>query len=413
MKFNFKSNSLSKAVCLRSLLQMITFQSRKNKKKFKEKLGAFFGVSSNHVFLFGAGRMAVYSVLKSLKLKPEDEVIVAGYTCVVLTNAIKFANCKIKYVDIRRESLNIDNELLFSSINENTRVAIIPHNFGLVAESIQKIKEKFPSIIIIEDAAHTFGSRDRNGQLCGTLGDASFFSLEYSKPITTGLGGVLIVNNSELSEAIENEYNGLKKMPFSSTFKIISTLCTMTFYYSKRTQFFYTNGFRFLRLFKLVYQTSKDEINGILPENYPVKLNPLLANFGCNQMNKIEEINGKKNTIQESLVKAFENFKDVEKYETPNTVLARFPILFKTNIRQEAITAIKRDALDKGFLFGEWFNDVVHPKGSFRYGYDAGMCPEGEFVASRILNIPVNAYSGITSSEIQEIVAIFKANGIK
>ena len=413
MKFNFKSNSLSKVACLQSLIQMITFQSRKNNKKFIEKLSSFFSVSSNQVFLFGAGRMAVYSVLKSLKLKPEDEVIVAGYTCVVLTNAIKFANCKIKYVDIKKESLNIDNELLFNSINENTRVAIIPHNFGLVAESIEKIKKKFPTIIIIEDAAHTFGSKDEDGQLCGTLGDASFFSLEYSKPITTGLGGVLIVNNQELSEAIENEYNGLKKMPFSSTFKIISTLCTMTFYYSKRTQFFYTNGFRFLRLFKLVYQTSEDEINGILPENYPVKLNPLLANFGYNQMNRIKEINDKKNVIQEKLMKAFDKFKDVEKYEVGNTVLARFPILFKSSVKQEVIATIKQQALDEGYLFGEWFNDVVHPKGSYRYGYDSGMCPEGEYVASRILNIPVNAYSRVTSSEIQEIVAIFKANGIK
>lgn len=413
MKFNFKSNSLSKVAGLLSLMQMVTFQSRNNKKKFKEKISSFFNVSNNQVFLFGAGRMAVYSVLKSLKLKPEDEVIVAGYTCVVLTNAIKFANCQIKYVDIKRESLNIDNELLINSINKKTRVAIIPHNFGLVAESIQKIKEKFPSIIIIEDAAHTFGSKDNHDELCGTLGDASFFSLEYSKPITTGLGGLLIVNNLGLLDAIEKEYNGLKKMPFITTFKIISTLSIMTLCFSKRTQFFYINGFRFLRLFNLVYQTSEDEINGILPENYPVKLNPLLSNFGYNQMKRIEEINSKKKAIQEKLVKAFDNFEDLEKYEMSNTVLVRFPILFKSNVKQEVIFTITKQSLNKGFLFGEWFNDVVHPKGSFRYGYDSGMCPEGELVASRMLNIPVNACSGITSSEIQEIVAIFKANGIK
>ncbi|HIP31259.1 MAG TPA: DegT/DnrJ/EryC1/StrS aminotransferase family protein [Crocinitomicaceae bacterium] len=412
MKFNFKSNSLSKGGYLLSLFQMLFFQSRKNHRRFIQKISQFFSISEEQVFLFGAGRMAVYSVLKSLKLNSKDEVIVAGYTCVVLTNAVKFADCKIKYVDINRKTLNIDQQLLFSAINENTKVLIIPHNFGLIAVSILEIKSKFPKVIIIEDGAHTFGSVSEN-RLCGTIGDAAFFSLEYSKPVTTGLGGILLVKNKNLVQSIKNEYAPLHKTPFKSAFKMIATLGVMNLCFSKRTSFFYTNGFRFLRLFKWVYQTSEDEVNGTLPKDYPVKLNPLLSNLGYNQLKKIEAINDKKRLIQNNLASVLFEFEDIEHYKINDTVLARFPILFKESISNDTIESIKKQALAQGFLFGEWFNDVVHPKGSFRYGYNTGMCPEGEFVASRILNIPINSNHSISSAEVQEIVTIFKENGIK
>lgn len=392
---------------------MVLFQSRKNDKKFIAQLGNYFNVSDSRVFLFGAGRMAVYSVLKSLKLKPEDEVIVAGYTCVVLTNAVKFANCKIKYVDISQKTLNIDKSLFISSINENTKVAIVPHNFGLVADFITEVKLKYPALIIIEDAAHTFGSKTNEGEFCGTLGDAAFFSLEYSKPVTTGLGGVLIINNTELLKGISDEYTKLNKTPFISVFKMILTLGVMTLFFSKKTSFYYINGLRLLRLFKLIYKTSIGEVNGVLPKNYPVRLNPLLSNFGYNQLRRINLINVEKQNLQNTLNEAFYSFQDIFEYTIKDAVLARFPILFKENVTQATIDNIKAQASTEGLVFGEWFNDVVHPKGSFRYGYTAGMCPEGEFVASRMLNIPINANNPIIDSEIEQLVAIFKSNGIR
>lgn len=412
MKFNFKSNSLSKGAYLLSIVQVVFFRSKSNANHFVDLIANYFSLSKKQVFLFGAGRMAVYSVLKSLNLKSDDEVIVAGYTCVVLTNSVKFAGCKIKYADINRKTLNIDQAALMNSISDKTKVIIIPHNFGFAAESINEIKSKHPNVIVIEDGAHTFGS-SINDKLCGTLGDCAFFSLEYSKPITTGLGGILIVNNEALIQGIQNEYKDLKTTPFKSAFQMLSTLGVMTLCFSKSTQFFHTNGFRFLRLFKLVYQTSQDEVNGILPNNYPVKLRPMLANFGYNQMKNIERINNKKKAIQDELANAFKSFEDIEYYKVENTILARFPILFKEHVTKSVIDTIKTESLEQGFLFGEWFNDVVHPKGSYRYDYTSGACPEGEYVAARILNIPVNVNFPVTTNEIEQMVAIFKSNGIK
>src|SRR6056297_3062908 len=99
-RFSFANNSLSKRDYIRSVMDIILGKSRSNQKKVTRLLGDYFDLTQEQVFLFGAARMSVYSLLKSLGLKPTDEVIVAGYTCVVLTNAVKFAGCAIKYVDI-------------------------------------------------------------------------------------------------------------------------------------------------------------------------------------------------------------------------------------------------------------------------------------------------------------------------
>ena len=106
-------------------------------------ISEYFEVPEDQVFFYGAGRMSVMGLLKSINVQSDDEVIVAGYTCVVLTNAVKFGGCKVKYVDIRKETLNLDTEKVLSSISDRTRAIIVPHNFGIPYEDIQKLKSQF------------------------------------------------------------------------------------------------------------------------------------------------------------------------------------------------------------------------------------------------------------------------------
>ena len=152
-----------------------------------KQVSKFLGVSTDKVFLLNAGRMGLYLALKSLNLNENDEIIVPGYTCVVVTNAIKYTGAKAKYVDISSENLNLDTTKLKKSITSKTKAIIVSHNFGIPYEDIFYIKEKYPDIVIIEDSAHALGSKYKNGQYTGTVGDFAFFSLEYSKPITSGM----------------------------------------------------------------------------------------------------------------------------------------------------------------------------------------------------------------------------------
>ena len=127
----------------------------------------FFDVDTESVFLFGSARMGLYSLLMSGRSEGKDEVIVAGYTCVVVTNAIKYAGLQAVYIDVEEENLNIDPGLLRNAIGKRTMAIIFTHNYGITCEYIEEFKKEYPDIMIIEDAAHTFGSVTREGKKAG------------------------------------------------------------------------------------------------------------------------------------------------------------------------------------------------------------------------------------------------------
>lgn len=411
-RLNFVNNSLSKKGYLIALLNILLFRSSIIKKHTTERFAKFLNVDPERLFFFGAGRMGIYALLKSLNLTEKDEVIVAGYTCVVVTNSVKFAGSHVRYVDIDPNTLNLNIELLFESINNNTKAIIIPHNFGLAFNEIRKIKVLYPEILLIEDAAHCLGSSDSQGELCGTIADAGFYSFEYSKPITCGLGGVMVINNPILLNSFSSYYKELPSMGKSNVFKIIVTLGAHNLAYFKNTSFFYRNTFRILRLFKLVYVTSEGEIGGDKPADYPVRLNDSLYSFLWPQIIKIEEIIDKKKALADTYFNVFSKFSDLRLLDNKNSVLVRYPLVFADYISTDKVNTIRHESMKKGLNLGMWFNDVVHPVGSFRYCYQSGSCIVGESISKRIINLPININYADMTNEIEELVQLLKHHNI-
>lgn len=411
-RFYFTGNSLSKRFLLSAMTLMFSGQAKRCLTESRQLLADYFHVNRNQVFLFSAGRMSVYAMLKSLDLDPQDEVIVAGYTCVVLTNAVKFAGQPMKYVDIKSEHFNANTESLRAIISERTKVLILPHNFGIPYQDILKLKAEYPDVVIIEDVAHSFGSRDETGKLCGTLGDASFFSLEYSKPITAGMGGVMIVNNQKLLPAFQSNFDKVRPAKTSGALRILLTLYSMVVSRSKRTSFFHINSMRFLRRSRLGYATSKEEVEGIKPSNYPTRIHPLLTCVLVQQLRNTASINRKKREIVDQYDMFLSKFKSIQRIDIENAVLIRYPILFNQEVSLDQINALRKEGISLGYRFGEWFNDVVHPKGSYRYMYTDGSCQVGEWVADRILNLPVNAFHAPDKRELETLEKLIRKHGI-
>lgn len=352
--------------------------------------------------------MGLFTLLKSLNAHQEDEIIVAGYTCVVVTNAIKYAGLKAVYVDIDESTLNISTENIYNSVSEKTKAIVITHNYGIVYEDIKKLKKNFPHVIIVEDAAHTFGSKDNNGKKAGLIGDASFFSLEYSKPLTTGMGGILLINKSELLPSISANYKLLGFYPAFTNFKIFSTLKAHLLTSYKYSVFLKGALLRFLNLFGLVFQSSEAEIQGEMPKNYPVKLSSYLSLFGYLQMREISGINRIKNETAKRYNITLEGILGISTFYDERYNYVRYPILFDKNISFEKIKKIKKDLAGAGISVGEWFNDVVHPKGSYRYCYVDGFCKVGESVSKRIINLPVNIHWVPSQKELIGMKNIFE-----
>lgn len=386
------------------------WRRKKREELFKKLFADFLSVKPEQVFLFGAGRMGLYTLLKALQLSANDEVIVCGYTCVVVTNAIKYTGASIKYVDISHQDLNIDTDLLRQAITDRTRVVVVPHNFGIVYEDIEQLKQEYPLLVFIEDAAHCMGSVSTSGKLAGTIADASFFSMEFSKPITTGMGGVLVVNNPQLLEPVKELYADISYPTKWEVFRIFITLKLLFFTSYRALSFLKIPLFALFNRLRLTYRTSDGELSGDFPPHYPQKISSLLLIFGILQLKDIERINRKKQQICATYYHYFSGIKGIKMINDESYVMVRFPIWFEGYVSQQQIDAIKKDLLAHKIYFGEWFNAVVHPAGSFAYGYSSGQCVVGEQLTHRIINLPVNVNHVLSTKQLDTIQNIFKTH---
>src|SRR5215467_12534199 len=152
-----------------------------------------------HAYAFWKGRVALYAILRALGIGPGDEVLVPGFTCVVVPNAVRFTKATPVYVDIASGSYNIDPERIEDSITPRCRAIVVQHTFGIPAnlDAVTRIARK-RRLAVIEDCAHALGSTYR-GLPLGQFGEAAFFSSQWSKPFTTGLGGVAVTSDENIA----------------------------------------------------------------------------------------------------------------------------------------------------------------------------------------------------------------------
>ena len=136
-------------------------------------------------------------------LEPEDEVIMPSYTFVSTANAFVLRGAKPVFVDIRPDTLNIDENLIENAITEKTK-AIVPVHYAGIACEMDKISEiaKRHNLLVIEDAAQAFGGKHK-GKPLGTIGDMGCFSFHETKNIMSGEGGAFVTNNPEFAERAE------------------------------------------------------------------------------------------------------------------------------------------------------------------------------------------------------------------
>lgn len=138
--------------------------------------------------------------LRSLGVGPGDEVIVPDYTYPATAAVVNIVGADIVLVDVDRKNMLIDYELIEQAITKRTKAIMPVSLFGnpLDYNKLFEIKEKY-SLYIIEDAACSIGA-ESNGRLIGSLADISVFSLHPRKFITTGEGGIVTTNNTQIAE---------------------------------------------------------------------------------------------------------------------------------------------------------------------------------------------------------------------
>jgi len=138
-----------------------------------------------------------------LNIKAGDEVIMPSYTFVSTANAFVLRGAKIIFVDIRPDTMNIDESKIEHAITSKTKVIVPVHYAGVACEmdTIMAIAKKH-SLYVVEDAAQALMSTYKGAPL-GTLGDIGCFSFHETKNYNCGEGGAILINNKRFIQRSE------------------------------------------------------------------------------------------------------------------------------------------------------------------------------------------------------------------
>ena len=136
-------------------------------------------------------------------IKPGDEVIMPSYTFVSTADAFVLRGAKAVFVDIRPDTMNIDEDLIEAAITDKTR-AIVPVHYAGVACEMDKIMEiaKKYNLYVVEDAAQGIMSTYK-GKALGTIGDFGCYSFHETKNFSMGEGGAILIKDGKNAEAAE------------------------------------------------------------------------------------------------------------------------------------------------------------------------------------------------------------------
>lgn len=135
--------------------------------------------------------------------KQDDEIISPSYTFVSTVNAFVLRGAKIKFIDIERDTMNIDADKIEKAITDKTKAIVVVHYAGVSCnmDEIMNIARKH-NIYVIEDAAQGVHATYKD-KFLGTIGDIGCYSFHDTKNYTMGEGGAIIINNEKFIERAE------------------------------------------------------------------------------------------------------------------------------------------------------------------------------------------------------------------
>lgn len=379
---NLESDDFWAAVkTLCSLRLWIIGNARSTSEKWLEK---YF--DNRNVLTFNSGRSALFTILKAFGIGKGDEVIVQAFTCVAVPNSVIWTGARPVYVDVDT-SLNIDPKDVEKKITKKTKAIIVQHTFGTPAQ-MEKILSiaKNKNLFIIEDCAHSLGAQYNDKKL-GTFGDAAAFSFGRDKVISSIFGGAAMMS-SRNADAWTKLKQLHSDMSYPSGFWVMQQLLHPIAFWFILPLYRIGIGKILLwilqRLRILGFPVYPEEKKGKKPTFFPRKYPNGLAILLLVQLKKLDRFNKQRLSVARLYEEKLS--KNVEILHTKNSLNLRFPVLV-SNPKQ-----VLQKAKRHGVLLGHWYHNVIDPVGTefSAVGYVKGTCPQAEYYAEHIINLPTN-----------------------
>ena len=194
---HYQSNKKEILKSIDKILNKGVLEMGEEVEKFEESFSRYCGVK--YSITVSSGSMGLLLALKALNLKDNDEVITVANSDIPTSHAVSLAGAKIKWIDVREDTFNIDTKLINKSINKKSKVILPVHLFGNPAEisDIQLIAKK-NNLLVVEDACLATGA-EYNKKKIGSFSDLTVFSTNPGKVLDgIGPGGIITTNNKKL-----------------------------------------------------------------------------------------------------------------------------------------------------------------------------------------------------------------------
>jgi dTDP-4-amino-4,6-dideoxygalactose transaminase len=370
-----------------------------NVSRYTPALNRIYSGSGLHVSLFFTGRSALYNLLKSLNLKPGDEILVQAFTCEAVVLPIIALNLKPVYVDIENQSFSMNPIDLEKKLSKKAKVLILQHTFGITPTHRGTILSliKKHNLVLIEDIAHGIKISKIKNQISKINNHFYLLSFGRSKSLSSVFGGAIVSKNNRIAKKLKKIQLGYPS--YSTIFKLL--LYKPIVYLVKLTYNIYLGKiihFLAKKLNLLTFEISQKEKRGqfdlFFNKAYPNALAILLLN----QLKRFQ-------SIQKQRIKIVEYYhQNLKIYCHPEldsgSPLIRYPLLVNNP------SLILKKMAKFGIFLGNWYNQPVAPKDLplDRVGYKLGSCPVAEKTCDHIVNLPTN----ISIKQAKRIIKLLK-----
>jgi len=371
--------------------------------EFETRFGAYHGM--RHAISASYGRMAFYYILKAFNFPANSEIIFPALTFWVVPEIARVAGLRPVFVDIDRDTFNLDPALIESAISPNTRAIVPTHLYGQPCDMapIMEIARKH-KLRVIEDCAHSIGAKYK-GQKTGTFGDASFFSFQMLKGLNTYGGGMAVTNDDalageirKLAEAEPFPGAGAVRKKIFGGYLQRAFISPYGFTFSMFFAFYIASFFGNHDLTRFIWE--KIRSLDPLPDSYRKRYSNAQAIVGIKMLENLDRFNEQSRRNAGLLTKGLEGIHSII---PPRCIPDAEPVYYQYCIRVSDPEALSHRAIRKGVDMEIMHVDICNRLELFK-PFEAE-CPNAESTA-RTLQLPV--YSSLRPKDIQRILHVVR-----
>jgi len=327
--------------------------------RFENQFAKYVGV--RYAIALNSGTSALEVALRYFDVK-NKEVIVPTNSFVASANAVIFAGGEPILCDIKKETLCIDPDDLRKRITPKTKGVIVVHLAGLIPPQMKELQDicSKNNLFLIEDAAHAPGAIFDNKK-AGSLGDVGCFSFFPTKPMTTGEGGMITTNDSNLTDFAKSLRHHGKEGDVHT---------------------------------RMGYNWRMSEIHAVL---------------GIYQLKRLDEYIMKRNQIAKKYAEGLEKIKGINLISVPTNIVHsywKYPIILTNGL--EALALQKTLKNKYNIATGTLYYPPIHLQPFYiqRFSYKEGMLPSSEEILKKETCLPM--FVGLSEKDIDHVIDSLK-----